>query len=181
MTAFGEHPVEPVGFQIGVVTPSTPAPTRSWCPNTDRPSWLPPREFHCGQDHYLQGKYGITCDDYWRQHEQQGGVCGICRRPPKPGTRLVVDHDHDSGDIDGLCHFGCNRRLTSRDRRYLKDPPGGRSGLRVGAAQLRKIRAADQAKRDLAAKRRPVPVESSTSGFHERTQAALAATRHERS
>ena len=140
----GEYPLGHVVSQEGVVHSSTPA--RRHCPNTDRPDWLPPCNFHCAQDHYLQSTYGITCDDWWELFERQGGRCAICGQPGK-GRRLVVDHDHDTGSIDGLCHFGCNRRLQARWRRYLADPPGRQLGLRVAPAKLRAIQADDRAKR----------------------------------
>jgi hypothetical protein len=145
MTAPGEHPLGHVVSQLGVVHPPTPA--RRHCPNNGpRPDWLPPREFHCGQDHYLQDAYGITCDDWWELFERQGGRCAICGQPEK-GRRLVVDHDHRTGSIDGLAHFGCNRRLHDRLRRYLADPPGRAMGLQVAPAKLRAIQADDAAKR----------------------------------
>jgi hypothetical protein len=144
-TALGEPTLDPVGVKLVALATSTPA--RAHCPNTGpRPGWLPPRQFHCGQDHYLQGTYGITCDDYWALFERQNGRCAICRMPPK-GRRLVVDHDHRTGTIDGLCHFGCNRRLHDRLRRYLTDPPGRAAGLKVAPARLKAIQADDAAKR----------------------------------
>lgn len=149
----GEPTLDPVGVQL--VQLSTPAPPRSWCPNTGpRPRWLPPRQFHCAQDHYLQGTYGISCDDYWQLFEAQEGRCGICRRPPFPGRRLVVDHDHDTGLIDGLCHFGCNRRLSTDLRRYLAAPPAAELHLQVAPAKLRAIQARDAAKRQRERERR---------------------------
>jgi hypothetical protein len=153
VTALGEHTSTPVGRQV--VDLATPTPARTYCPNTGpRPRWLPPREFHCSQDHYLQGQYGITCDDYWGLFERQDGRCAICRRPPWPGRRLVVDHDHDSGTLDGLVHFGCNRRLETAWRRYLADPPGRALGLKVAPAKLKAIQAADDARRERARERR---------------------------
>jgi hypothetical protein len=101
----------------------------------------------------LQRRYGIGCDDYWRMHEAQGGRCAICRRPPGEGRRLVVDHDHDTGAIDGLCHFGCNRALSTNLRRYLTDPPGRRFGLAVTPAKLARIQERDQATRRRAEER----------------------------
>lgn len=147
MTALGETPLAHVVGQLGDLV--TPTPARRYCPNAGkpRPRWLPPRQFCCPQDHYLQGTYGITCDDYWALFERQNRRCAICRMPPKPGKRLVVDHDHRTGTIDGLCHFGCNRRLHDRLRRYLTDPPGRALGLQVAPAKLRAIQAADAAKR----------------------------------
>lgn len=143
----GEPTLGHVVSQLVGLTPLTPH--RTHCPHRDRPkpTWLPPRQFCCPQDHYLQATYGISCDDYWRLFADQGGRCAICRRPPKPGRRLVVDHDHDTGTIDGLCHFGCNRRLPTNLRRYLTNPPGRAAGLQVAPAKLKAIQAKDRAKR----------------------------------
>jgi hypothetical protein len=162
-----------------VVAPPTPA--RRYCPNRDRPAWLPPLKFHCAQDHYLQDTYGITCDDYWALSEQQGELCAICRKPPWPGRRLVVDHNHDTGAIDGLCHFGCNRRLPTSLRRYLADPPGRQLRLQVAPAKLRVIQEHDQAKRRRAQAKR-VAAQQAKAGppsdeeFARRVQAALEQT-----
>jgi hypothetical protein len=149
----GEHTLGHVVPQLVAVATPTP-PVRVHCRNADpRPGWLPPRQFHCTQDHYLQDKYGITCDDWWALYERQKGRCAICGQPLK-GKRVVVDHDHRTGSIDGLCHFACNRRLHDRLRRYLADPPGRAAGLRVAPAKLAAIQAEDRAKRAREAKRR---------------------------
>jgi hypothetical protein len=95
----------------------------------------------------LQRRYGITCDDYWGLFKRQDGRCAICRGRAGEGRRLVVDHDHDTGVIDGLCHFGCNRRLSTDLRRYLAAPPGREVGLVVPAAKLHRIEELNQAKR----------------------------------
>jgi Recombination endonuclease VII len=141
---------------VAVATLTPPRPARFHCPkrNQPRPSWLPPRQFCCPQDHYLQGTYGITCDQWWEQYQRQAGKCGICRRRFKPGQRVVVDHDHDTGDIDSLAHFSCNRGLRQEHRRYAKNPPGAALGLRVAPAKLKAIQAKDRAKRAKAQERR---------------------------
>jgi hypothetical protein len=162
-----------------LVAVATPTPVRTYCPNTGpRPGWLPPREFHCTQDHRLQRVYGITCDDYWALFERQDGRCGICRLPPWPGRRLVVDHDHDTGLIDGLCHFGCNRRLTTDLRRYLADPPGREARLAVAPAKLRVIQERDDAKRKRAEQRRQAEdvVTTPPTDFSHRVAKALEQT-----
>lgn len=43
---------------------------------------------------YLKKQYGLTIEDYNKILEDQGGVCRICKKPPKPNRRLAVDHDH---------------------------------------------------------------------------------------
>jgi Recombination endonuclease VII len=149
----GLRPLEPYGFQGAPVgPPSTPA--RRFCPNRDRPDWLW-WGHHCTQDANLQRRYGITCDDYWELYGDQDGRCGVCRRPSGPGRRLVVDHDHDTGEIEGLCHFGCNRPISAQVRRYVKNPPGRRLGLVVSAGKLRAIEEQYRAKRARYAKSHP--------------------------
>lgn len=41
----------------------------------------------------------------------QGGRCAICRRPPDPGQRLDVDHDHETLVVRGLLCRLCNRMV----------------------------------------------------------------------
>lgn len=69
------------------------------------------REYH--RKYYLKRvlqKYGMTEDDYQRQLQLQGGVCDICKQPPR-GERLAVDHDHSTGNFRGLLHANCNAAL----------------------------------------------------------------------
>lgn len=40
----------------------------------------------------------------------QGGLCGICRRPMK---RECIDHDHKTRKVRGLLCHGCNIKLPS--------------------------------------------------------------------
>lgn len=58
-------------------------------------------------------KYGLTPEAYTEMLEAQGGVCAICKEPPK-GKRLSVDHDHSccshSQYTKPLCGK-CNRGL----------------------------------------------------------------------
>lgn len=154
MTAVGDAfgLATPIGGQLMDVG-AHPTPVVPHCPNVDRPTWLLSK-FHCAQDHELRRRYGITCGDYWGLFERQGGRCGICHRRPSPGRRLVVDHNHDTGAVDGLCHFGCNRRLTSEYRRYLADPPGRQAALVVPAAKLRAIEDRYRQKQAAAKRRR---------------------------
>ena len=75
--------------------------------------------------------FNITPEEYDRILEFQGGVCAICGRPPKPGKRLAVDHDHRTSFVRGLLCFFCNRRLVSsrtdeailRMAEYVTNPP----------------------------------------------------------
>jgi hypothetical protein len=52
-------------------------------------------------------KYGMTVDDYLMLLAQQGGCCAICRQAPIQ-RRLVIDHDHETGQVRGLLCSGCN-------------------------------------------------------------------------
>lgn len=61
----------------------------------------------------LKQDHGITLDEYERMVADQGGVCKICRRPPRGGRThhdqmLHVDHDHSSGRVRGLLCRQCN-------------------------------------------------------------------------
>lgn len=59
-------------------------------------------------------KYGITLEDYEVLLKNQGGVCGICGKPPKPDRALDVDHDHKTGKVRGLLCHNCNYRVLGR-------------------------------------------------------------------
>ena len=65
--------------------------------------------------------YGITADTYDRLFAEQGGVCKICKTPPKAGRTHYVDHVHlkgGGGEIRGILCFVCNKRRIGRE----KDP-----------------------------------------------------------
>jgi hypothetical protein len=57
---------------------------------------------------HLKRKYGITLEEYEERLTAQGGVCAICRRPPRPDISLHVDHNHVTGELRGLLCFSCN-------------------------------------------------------------------------
>lgn len=62
--------------------------------------------------HNKLGSYrrrGLTEAEYETLLAAQGGVCAICRRPPKPGgRRLAVDHHHRTDERRGLLCDRCN-------------------------------------------------------------------------
>lgn len=61
-------------------------------------------------ERYLQVNFGIGVAEFRRMEASQGGVCNICRQPPRR-KRLSVDHCHTSGKVRGLlCHV-CNAAL----------------------------------------------------------------------
>lgn len=62
----------------------------------------------------LWSTYGITIEDYDNMLKAQGGVCIMCKRPPK-SKRLAIDHDHKTGRVRGLLCFICNRYLVGKN------------------------------------------------------------------
>ena len=66
----------------------------------------------------LRHRYGIGEDDYKRMVVAQNGVCAICHRPNSDGSRLHVDHRHDTGKVRGLLCRTCNMGIGS-----FKDDP----------------------------------------------------------
>lgn len=59
---------------------------------------------------------GVDDATYERMLAEQGGVCAICKHPPKVGgRRFHVDHDHRAKDkrVRGLICFRCNRVLAN--------------------------------------------------------------------
>lgn len=79
----------------------------------------------------LAAVFNLTPDEYDQILDYQDGVCAICGRPPKPGKRLAVDHDHQTGFVRGLLCFLCNRRVLGarsadvlvRTALYVTNPP----------------------------------------------------------
>jgi len=76
----------------------------------------------------LKRKYGLSEDDYMKMLKRQGGVCAICRKRPRRGENLCVDHSHTSPVVRGLLCKKCNMglglfnddaSLLARAARYL--------------------------------------------------------------
>lgn len=93
-----------------------------------------------GRRDHIWKCFRITLEEYNSILEFQGGGCGICGRPPKPGKSLAVDHDHTTGYIRGLLCFLCNKRILGartaevlvKTAAYVTDPPASRAlGRRV--------------------------------------------------
>jgi len=62
--------------------------------------------------------YGITIDDYNRMLEEQDFSCAICggvetRSMYGEDPRLVVDHNHRTGQVRGLLCCTCNASLAA--------------------------------------------------------------------
>lgn len=64
----------------------------------------------------LKSKYGITLDDYDAMVAHQRGRCAICETVPANG--LVIDHNHDTGEVRGLLCGSCNTGIG-----HLGDDP----------------------------------------------------------
>jgi hypothetical protein len=74
----------------------------------------------------LAFKYGMSMADYERLHEEQGGVCAICKREQMQKTRsgsrpLHVDHCHVSGRVRGLLCKECNTALGHVEKKDWLD------------------------------------------------------------
>lgn len=84
---------------------------------------------------HVQRTYNLNEGDYARLYESQQGLCAICG--PTTGhsgksRRLVVDHDHKTGEVRGLLCQICNDILGrwrddsscfTRGLEYLNTPP----------------------------------------------------------
>jgi len=81
------------------------------------------------RDKELRRCYGLKLTHYQAILDAQHGVCALCGKPPTTGRALVVDHDHQTGEIRGLLHQRCNRQVSDQIARYLADPPARRVGL----------------------------------------------------
>lgn len=62
----------------------------------------------------LKRNYGMTTEDYDSLYKAQNGRCAICECK----CQLVVDHDHNTGDVRGLLCSTCNVGLG-----MLKEDP----------------------------------------------------------
>lgn len=75
--------------------------------------------------------YNLTPEEVERLQEEAGGKCMICKLPSE---RLVVDHDHNTGQVRGLLCSACNPQLGVIEKRgeawvmeaqkYLKERSG---------------------------------------------------------
>lgn len=63
----------------------------------------------------LRSVHCMSLKDYESMVKQQGGVCAICKLPPKRTNshtnRLHIDHDHKTGSVRGLLCDLCNVAL----------------------------------------------------------------------
>lgn len=78
------------------------------------------REMHPDRDWsgYLKRKFGMTVDEYDAFLVAHGGRCAICGHEPAEGTRLHLDHDHESKAVRGMLCVRCNNGLGQ----FQEDP-----------------------------------------------------------
>lgn len=78
----------------------------------------------------LLRRYGISLEQYDQMLREQGGVCAVCDQPEKTMvwgksiSHLVVDHDHQTGEIRGLLCCACNLRVgrLEKGRKFPNEP-----------------------------------------------------------
>lgn len=56
----------------------------------------------------LKVNYKLTVRQFKKMHREQGGLCAICGID---NSKLVIDHDHNTGDARGLLCNNCNHLL----------------------------------------------------------------------
>lgn len=91
---------------------------QAWC----KPCWYdvtakrrngPKREIELRQrqNRHLIRTYGITINEYEKMSIRQNHLCAICKEVSDTNRKLVVDHDHITGDIRGLLCGRCNKSI----------------------------------------------------------------------
>jgi|SRR6267142_4832656 len=74
-----------------------------------------------------KSRHGITELEYECQLAYQDNVCAGCLNPPKPGTRLHIDHNHNccpgTEKACGKCFRGLLRGSCNRLLGLAKDSP----------------------------------------------------------
>jgi hypothetical protein len=64
------------------------------------------------RERQLLHKFKLTNTEYEAKLASQGGVCQICKCPPKNlGKKFPVDHDHATGKIRDILCQSCNHML----------------------------------------------------------------------
>lgn len=62
---------------------------------------------------HLKNTYGISYEDFVSMNAEQKGCCYLCGRPPSgKSERLVVDHNHKTGEVRKLLCVTCNVQLA---------------------------------------------------------------------
>jgi len=85
-------------------------------------------------ERYLAYKYGLPPGVYDAMEAGQQGRCALCRRSPRGGWPLVVDHDHATGQVRGLLCNDCNLFLEKAETYLAVTNSGYRPPLWTPAA-----------------------------------------------
>lgn len=66
--------------------------------------------------HHLH-EYGLYCSDYEALRMRSGDQCEICGVAEKdaPGRQLLIDHNHETGDVRGMVCAKCNTVMACFD------------------------------------------------------------------
>jgi hypothetical protein len=67
-----------------------------------------PRRAPIDRDARLRRVFGLCAEEYEAMLAKQGGRCALCKRIPRKGRSLHVDHNHTTGVVRGLLCFRCN-------------------------------------------------------------------------
>ncbi len=78
----------------------------------------------------LKKAWGLSLEAFESWSEQQNNVCAICQNPNGWRKHLVVDHNHETGNLRGLLCDRCNRAIG-----FFEDNP---ALLRKAALYLEK-------------------------------------------
>lgn len=58
---------------------------------------------------HIKRSYGLEWEEYVSLMDKQEGKCLLCSSSGSgKNNRLVVDHDHDTGEVRGLLCWSCN-------------------------------------------------------------------------
>ena len=66
------------------------------------------------KDYKLRSTHGISYDKYVEMVEERDNLCDVCGESPVgrgKNDQLIVEHNHDTGDIRGLTCGLCNAML----------------------------------------------------------------------
>jgi hypothetical protein len=100
-------------------------------------------------EYHIYQRYGLDADGYNEIFRKQGGKCAICETTEgrSRNGRLVVDHDHETGQVRGLLCGPCNSAIgrlgDTADRllrayHYLKPQPSIPRVVRVYVCDKRR-------------------------------------------
>lgn len=75
-----------------------------------------PEHLRWKREDAMRRAYGLEPEDFAALVESQGGKCAVCKGDPNgPGTRLHVDHCHNSNRVRGLLCAKCNTAIGLLD------------------------------------------------------------------